>query len=402
MKSIREYFIGNKNKEIVLPQDEYKGPLVIDKPCVVDGANSTLWATKGPVLIIDAPNVVVRNLNVELIEKNKFGLEKAAIQTNFPNARLSNVSVIGEVKGFTSDPDWNLPEKFDLGEFKADEVNEFSFTVKTVAKVSVVTKLEGVKVSPQTLNAGENVLKLQVAERKDGEFVFGDILLKSGGLARKIAVTGHARADAPLNGAKTAARTVASMPAAPAKAVAPTAPKTGALVELSRGQRMPLAGLDISALTVTYADSGRPLGVDADVVAALLQGNGRVKFEKDFVFFNNVSSSDKSVSFDGKNKVFIDLKKAKPHVEKIAVACSLSGGALPKKRCFGEVRSPMVTLKDSKGNGYTYKIDGLKEEKSVVFLEIYRYKSEWKVSVVGMGYSREIDFLCELYGVNFM
>ena len=100
--------------------------------------------------------------------------------------------------------------------------------------------------------------------------------------------------------------------------------------------------------------------------------------------------------------MFIDLKKAKPHVEKIAVACSLSGGALPKKRCFGEVRSPMVTLKDSKGNGYTYKIDGLKEEKSVVFLEIYRYKSEWKVSVVGMGYSREIDFLCELYGVNFM
>ena len=43
MKTIQQYFKQDTGKEIVIPKDVYKGPLVIDRPCVVDGGGSTLW-----------------------------------------------------------------------------------------------------------------------------------------------------------------------------------------------------------------------------------------------------------------------------------------------------------------------------------------------------------------------
>ena len=130
MKSIQQYFMNN-SQEVVIPQELYKGPLVISRSCVVDGGNSILWAKKGPVLVIDAPNVVVKNLSVELIEKNDFGFDKAAIKCNYSDARFSNVSVIGEVKGLSNEPDWNLPVKFDLGSFlpNTEIVREFRIRV---------------------------------------------------------------------------------------------------------------------------------------------------------------------------------------------------------------------------------------------------------------------------------
>ena len=43
---------------------------------------------------------------------------------------------------------------------------------------------------------------------------------------------------------------------------------------------------------------------------------------------------------------------------------------------------------------------GLNLEKTVVALEFYRYKGDWKVQFVGAGYHSGLRTLCESYGVE--
>src|SRR5947207_15290381 len=49
---------------------EFKGPLVINKPAVIDGQGGTIWATTGPVLQIDSPGVELRDLFVEITSRD--------------------------------------------------------------------------------------------------------------------------------------------------------------------------------------------------------------------------------------------------------------------------------------------------------------------------------------------
>ena len=391
MKTIQQYFKQDTGKEIVIPKDVYKGPLVIDRPCVVDGGGSTLWGIKGPVLVINAANVVVRNLTVEVVQAHRFGMDKAAIQANYANARFSNVSVIGEVKGLSNEPDWNLPEKFDLGEFNADDANEFRFNVKALQKARVECTAGGVHVTPTELETGVNVLTLHVEQQKDGEYVFGEVLLRSGGITRKIPVTGHAKSRSLLDATPTSAPTP-TMGNLPARA-----PVAAATTALRRGQRVPLADLDVSKLSVTYQDQGKPQGVEVDLLAALVQDNGKVRFENDFVFFNNLRSKDGSVVYDGNAGFTVNLNKTADYVSRIALACVVDGGN--KKLTLSNVKAPTFRLQDRNGVGFTYTPDVLGPEKSLVMLELYRYKNEWKLSVVGMGYEKGIDYLCDLYGL---
>lgn len=391
MSIIQDIIDRARTKEIVLPQDEYKGPLVITKPCIIDGGDSILWATRGPVLLIDSPNVIVRNLSVEVVgSQRNLGLGKAAIQTNYPTAKLANVSVIGEVKGFSNDPDWNLPEKFDLGLMNANEVLEFDFNVKTHTKVSVESETEGIHVSPSVIEGGIlTALKIRITERHAGEYIFGNVSFKSAGVTRKVPITGQIKAQptAGFGGTPT------SSTSAPTRPITSSAPAS--VRELRRGERVTLTGFDKSNITVKCENSGKPSGLDIDTAFVLVQKNGKVRTERDFVFFNNLKSADASVKFDGESTASIDLNRVSPLVEKIIVASAVSSES---GYTLGQVKSPTVRITDTKGNCMVFSPEFTKE-KSVIYAEFYRYNADWKVGVVGMGHGKGLEFLCSLYGI---
>ena len=68
MNRLQEAFAENGGPVFTLIPGEYEGPLRVDRPCTVDGCGATLWAARGPVLVIAAPGVTVKNLRVEVTE----------------------------------------------------------------------------------------------------------------------------------------------------------------------------------------------------------------------------------------------------------------------------------------------------------------------------------------------
>ena len=90
-----------------LEPGEYEGPLVIDRPCVFDGGNATLWAGQGPALTVAAQGVTVRNIRVEVTEETG---PRIAIASKTGDTVLEGVEVNGEVTGLPGEAEgWNLP-----------------------------------------------------------------------------------------------------------------------------------------------------------------------------------------------------------------------------------------------------------------------------------------------------
>ncbi len=65
MEEIQKHF-DQSGGDFLLSPGEYQGPLTVSRPCILDGAGSTLWAEHGPVLTITAPGVTIKNLRVEI------------------------------------------------------------------------------------------------------------------------------------------------------------------------------------------------------------------------------------------------------------------------------------------------------------------------------------------------
>lgn len=200
MANIQDFFVGEP-KYINIPPGEYEGPLVIRHSCTVDGHGATLWAKAENypkyLLAIEAPNVTIKNLRVELIGKppvDKFGHNIAftAIHISNENALLENVEVYGQIAEpfydedfwgnmaiVTFDFDYSLPRTIDLGTFAADNKNEFLIKLDGVHEnYRVINSVYGIEVEPQTLTKEKNELKLTIAPMRDGTVIFGDLILE--------------------------------------------------------------------------------------------------------------------------------------------------------------------------------------------------------------------------------
>ena len=104
MAKIQDFFIGEP-EYINIPPGEYEGPLVIRHSCTVDGHGATLWSKIDAALIIDASNVTVKNLRVELIGKptvNEFDFntdfDAIHISVNGTEIQMDNVEIYGGIE----------------------------------------------------------------------------------------------------------------------------------------------------------------------------------------------------------------------------------------------------------------------------------------------------------------
>lgn len=175
---------------------EVKGPVVLQKQLIIEGRGATLWAAKGPVLLLAEDNLVVKNLLVEVTEDNSEIDEACAILV-VPGKKVSfeNVEVRGTVRGLPGEEGtWNYPKSFQLGLLGCQY--DYSFTADIVVPVScmVSTNVSGLSVEPLQLTAGQSQLLLHV---KSGFFfndtvLYGRIILETPYFRRSIIVCGHA------------------------------------------------------------------------------------------------------------------------------------------------------------------------------------------------------------------
>lgn len=151
---------------------------------------------------------------------------------------------------------------------------------------------------------------------------------------------------------------------------------------------------------------------DLDASAFLLDANGKVRSDADFIFYNQTKSSDGSVQHTGDNTtgvgdgddeaISIDLGKVPADVDKVAI-CVTIHDAEARRQNFGMVSSAYMRCVDAANNTEVAKYD-LSEDASVetamIFGEIYRNAGAWKFKAVGAGFKGGLGPLAQHFGVS--
>ncbi|MEA3014743.1 MAG: tellurium resistance protein TerD [Sphingomonadales bacterium] len=151
---------------------------------------------------------------------------------------------------------------------------------------------------------------------------------------------------------------------------------------------------------------------DLDASAFLLTESGKVRSDSDFIFYNQLKSSDGSVEHTGDNltgegegddeAIKVDLSRVPEAIHKIAVAVTIHD-AENRKQNFGMVQNAFIRVVNDSDNKEIARYDLSEDystETALVFGEVYRHGAEWKFRAVGQGFQGGLAPLARNYGVN--
>ena len=180
----------------------------------------------------------------------------------------------------------------------------------------------------------------------------------------------------------------------------------GLMHEMVKGGNVGLASLSEDVGSVMMSLSwGSPTGEgDADVSVLLLTGDGKVRSDGDFYFYNNPVAADGSVQLLGKaptadgseDRITFDLTAIPAGVEQIVVAASRYESAR-----FSELQDLRLTLADGSGESLLrFSIDDPGEVSALLFGEFYRRGGDWKFRAIGQGYESGLAGVATDFGVD--
>ena len=152
---------------------------------------------------------------------------------------------------------------------------------------------------------------------------------------------------------------------------------------------------------------------DLDASAFLLKADGKVRADSDFIFNNQLKSTDGSVEHTGDNRtgegdgddeaIKIDLSKVPADVDKIAITVTIHE-ADARRQNFGQVRNAFIRLVNQDNNNEVVRYDLAEDastETAMIFAELYRNGAEWKFRAVGQGFNGGLKPLAESFGLKF-
>jgi len=188
-------------------------------------------------------------------------------------------------------------------------------------------------------------------------------------------------------------------------------------VTLSKGGNVSLSKVDPSLKNVkiglgwdTRSTDGQDFDLDAS--AFLLTDAGKVRGDNDFIFYNNLKSSDGSVTHTGDNRtgegdgddesLIIELNRVPQEVTKIVFVVTIHD-ATARRQSFGQVANAFIRLVNNDSNVEAARYDLSEDastETAMLFGELYRHAGEWKFRAVGQGYAGGLGSVCAQYGIN--
>ena len=398
---------ASAGSSVMLPSGEFEGPLVISKPLRLIGKNTTIWAKKSPVIEINSNGVSIENIRAELTEGS---INDIAVTANVL-AAAKDIEVLGGVRGFgAEDGFFDVPRAIELGEFEADSVNTFALTVNVSDKTEIVCDLREDTFPPSVLNAGRNEMTVTVSGISAQTYLYAEVLFKTK-FTRRIYLTGRPKSNVPKAEMKhiytAPERDLSHTAVLPEPISAPTVtdvismtrtPDTSLpALAMRRGQRVSLSQYIGSRFEIFFTCE-KPRGYEIDPYVFLLGENEQSFGDSGLIFFGNERSENGEVIyFPADGHVEVDLAKADFRVRKIALAYSIYAGDTQKN--FSSVREPRVSIRAG-GERVSFVMEGLAAEATVVAVEFYLYKGEWKISAVGAGYKDGMAKLCNRYGIE--
>ncbi|KLU14393.1 MULTISPECIES: TerD family protein [Xenorhabdus] len=151
---------------------------------------------------------------------------------------------------------------------------------------------------------------------------------------------------------------------------------------------------------------------DLDASAFLLTASGKVRGDADFIFYNNLKSSDGSIMHTGDNRtgegdgddesLKIKLDQVPADVEKVVFVVTIHD-AQARRQSFGQVSGAFIRLVNDDTQIEVARYDLTEDastETAMLFGELYRHNTEWKFRAVGQGYAGGLASVCAQYGIN--
>lgn len=188
-------------------------------------------------------------------------------------------------------------------------------------------------------------------------------------------------------------------------------------ISLSKGGNISLSKTDptLKNVIIGLGWDARPTDgqdFDLDASAFMLGENGKVRSDKDFIFYNQLKSSCGSVEHTGDNRtgdgdgddetLILKLDQIPADVQRIAFTVTIHD-ADKRKQNFGQVSNAAIRVvnKDTGVEVTRYDLsEDASTETAMIFGEVYRHNGEWKFKAVGQGFSGGLAALAGNYGIQ--
>jgi len=127
----------------------------------------------------------------------------------------------------------------------------------------------------------------------------------------------------------------------------------------------------------------------------MLNAQGKVSGDNDFIFFNNLSSPEGAVKLSPgiqQSSVHIELNRVSPAVQKIALTLVIDGSDTINGLQQLSLQAPGIASFDPETTG--------RSEKAIIVAEVYRHNGNWKLRALGQGFNGGLEPLAISYGVD--
>ncbi|EOJ5856312.1 VWA domain-containing protein [Escherichia coli] len=159
-------------------------------------------------------------------------------------------------------------------------------------------------------------------------------------------------------------------------------------MQLQSGQNIPLHTATLT-LRLDYPPS------PPETCLFMLNAEGKVTGDADFIFYNNLSAAGGSVKLNPGHQhavVHFALEQIPDTIQKIAITMVIDGS---------DTISGLAQLKLSAESQATFFVDlNGRTEKAVIMGEVYRYQGNWKLRALGQGFNGGLEPLAVSYGVD--
>ncbi len=189
-------------------------------------------------------------------------------------------------------------------------------------------------------------------------------------------------------------------------------------ISLTKGQKVDLTKTNPGLKNVLVGlgwdinrfDSGSDFDLDAS--AFLVQENGKVSGDQDFIFYSNLEHPSGAVVHLGDNRtgagdgddeqITVDLSKVPENIARIAFTVTIYD-AESRRQNFGQVANAFIRLVNADTDEEIVRYDlgeDFSIETAMVVGELYRHNGEWKFNAIGSGYQGGLAALCANYGID--
>lgn len=188
-------------------------------------------------------------------------------------------------------------------------------------------------------------------------------------------------------------------------------------VSLAKGGNVSLskAAPGLKAITVGLGWDPRVTdgaGFDLDASVFMLKADGKVISDAGFIFYNNRTSADGSVTHMGDNlsgagdgddeQVKVNLATLPAEVDRLVFAVTIHDFEA-RRQNFGMVQRAFIRVVNDADGAELARFDLSEDastETAMIFGEIYRNSGEFKLKAVGAGFAGGLGPLAQSYGVS--